>query len=568
MDPAVTTKDVYAMAPNQSVLPFPTPLGSHGYTLVTKYDVMDPKLAPLATSSTINPVQRTVETQNALASLKRPSTFAAQNPCISGKMDTLTIPKTIGHREHKPKESPKPVIVFREVIELPHWNKGSLDAICQLIENFTMSQVENADASLVRSTYFQSSALLSPTKHSSVTQARFQQVMDKRTQEEKASAHALVDLVKQLRMHRNHLMADILEDLDEQNQSNKGKSNSPESDGPSAAFEQKPLKPWPEKLPPYHGTPKRPADGEVLKYADAEEGLIAYKNNDHLRTKSSFSKESLKKKTIEPASAGVAGGTGVYISNSIPEDSPVPNDIFRPDDYFTHYEKPRDPPHHKLRSLYQDINFEYPDLGYSLVQMNAEQQPNLKSVAYTVDCRPRHLLPPMPATYTKEEATTMLNTRYIEMEDSVLRVSRTACAHLVHSKGRGLKQFQLSPAHIHFGTVMVGETIRKTATLFNVSMEKARFHVDIPSPPLKVAYTPCTLAAGMTTKIGIELTALEAGSFVGEIQVKSELNILQLTCSAKIIEPAVSPLDEQYDVVNDGGSSIEAAAHTKGSESS
>lgn len=373
--------------------------------------------------------------------------------------------------------------------------------------------------------------------------------------------------MKQLRAHRGDLTAGILQELDGQDQGNE-KTGSPDSNGPSLENVQKALKPWPKKLPPFHGTPKRPVKGEVLKYADTEEGLTAYSNNADLQANPPFCKESLKKKTIDPSSAGVAGGAGVYIANDFPEDSPVQSNIFRPEDYSVHYEKPKDTSSHKLRSAYQNINFEYPDLGYSLVYKDAEQQPNLKSVAYTVDCRPRHILPPMPATYTREETTTKLNTRHIEMEDNVLRVSRTACAHLVHSKGRGLKQFQLSPAHIHFGTVMVGETIKKSATLFNVSMEKARFHVDIPSLPLKVDYSPGALAAGMTAKIGIVLEAFEPGSFIGEIQVKSELNILQLTCSAKIVEPSVSPLEEQGALGNDESSLHESTAHTKGSESS
>lgn len=162
LDPGTTTKDIYAVPPNQSVLPFPTPLGSHGYTLVTKHNVMDSKLVPLATSATAHPAQRKVDAHDPLGSLKRPSTFPSRTSSISENRSTLTLPRTIGHREHKPRESPKPILVFREVIELPQWREGSLDAICQLLQTFTEFQGERAGEPLVRSASFSTSVLVLP----------------------------------------------------------------------------------------------------------------------------------------------------------------------------------------------------------------------------------------------------------------------------------------------------------------------------------------------------------------------------------------------------------------------
>ncbi|GFH12673.1 uncharacterized protein HaLaN_08401 [Haematococcus lacustris] len=50
-----------------------------------------------------------------------------------------------------------------------------------------------------------------------------------------------------------------------------------------AAAVEKQRKPWPPKVAPFDTTPKRPAEGGVLKYWEAEEGLVARTTDPLLR---------------------------------------------------------------------------------------------------------------------------------------------------------------------------------------------------------------------------------------------------------------------------------------------
>ena len=52
---------------------------------------------------------------------------------------------------------------------------------------------------------------------------------------------------------------------------------------------------------------------------------------------------------------------------------------------------------------------------------------------------------------------------------------------------QGRAPLQLTPAHIHFGTVQVGSVQRRTATLLNLAQNAARFIVATPAPPLAVS---------------------------------------------------------------------------------
>lgn len=56
----------------------------------------------------------------------------------------------------------------------------------------------------------------------------------------------------------------------------------------------------------------------------------------------------------------------------------------------------------------------------------------------------------------------------------------------------------------------------------------------------RVLHKPAPLPAGMEAVLTIELVAEHPGDFVGEITVKSEVNVLTLTVSAKVLPaPAV-----------------------------
>ena len=101
-----------------------------------------------------------------------------------------------------------------------------------------------------------------------------------------------------------------------------------------------------------------------------------------------------------------------------------------------------------------------------------------------------------------------VNDRWLDVHEDSMQLSRTSSATLVRLRGKGVSQFQLAPAHLHFGDVTAGEVARQAAVIKNVSTERARFTVlHPPDRALRVAYKPGPLAAGMEAPITIEFRA-------------------------------------------------------------
>lgn len=67
-----------------------------------------------------------------------------------------------------------------------------------------------------------------------------------------------------------------------------------------------------------------------------------------------------------------------------------------------------------------------------------------------------------------------------------------------------------------------------------------------PSTCCRVLYKPSPLPAGMEATITVELVAETAGDFVGEVTVKTEVNVVQLSVSAKVV-PAAADEHPQVD---------------------
>ncbi|GMH34022.1 hypothetical protein BSKO_01856 [Bryopsis sp. KO-2023] len=525
VDRAVVTVDSCAIAvSSQTRYGFPIPLMSHGHTFVAKYPQVDRRVPPLPLSENTTPWREDMTDKDAFKSLDRPSLIRSQ---AEGELRTLTFPRATGHKIKETSNSKlsKPVVVFREVTEFPQWQEGALQRIQDLLATFEQKTQDVCED-------FEKFGL---PYHRRILHA---QDTDSRSERETHNATTLAARIRQMPQHRLESGRKIAEDLKSHD---RAKQEALEQAEAAAAEERrldaerrnKPKTPWPPKVGEFDHTPKRPVAGDVLIYAKSEEGLIAYSTDSGLANPSPFPADQLTKRVISPSSAGRVGASGVYISNSkaemYTESKGRPKTENRGAKHNTHFVEPVESP----SSPYQNINFDYPQYGYEVLG-SQHHQPNMKSVAYSVDCQPRRFLPPMPATYTREEAKVLINRRYLGMEGDVLRVSQTASGKLVRSKGGGLRQFQLSPAHIHFGSVEVGRTAKRTALLTNVSLEKARFHVVTPALPFKVVYTPRLLAGGMATKLRVHLVAEQVGDFVGEIEVRSELNVLVLTCSAKV----------------------------------
>jgi len=141
----------------------------------------------------------------------------------------------------------------------------------------------------------------------------------------------------------------------------------------------------------------------------------------------------------------------------------------------------------------------------------------------------------IPALYRRSEAEPHPNFRYHEIEEDARRPLHTSST--VAMKGRGPRQqFQLTPAHIHFGHVAVGDTVVKYSVLSNVSPDTGHFFVRPVQPPLRIKYKPGMLAAGMGVKMEVIFTPEEAGDFCEDIYINTEFHHFVLTVSAKVVD--------------------------------
>lgn len=91
---------------------------------------------------------------------------------------------------------------------------------------------------------------------------------------------------------------------------------------------------------------------------------------------------------------------------------------------------------------------------------------------------------------------------------------------------------------------MLLQVVVKTARLLNVSLERARFTLHRPKPPLQVSCSTGPLAAGMHTPIKVTLTGAALGDFEGSVNLTSELNTFSIKVTARIL-PSMSSLESQ-----------------------
>jgi hypothetical protein len=92
----------------------------------------------------------------------------------------------------------------------------------------------------------------------------------------------------------------------------------------------------------------------------------------------------------------------------------------------------------------------------------------------------------------REEADVYVNDAYLDAEEATMRVGKTSSLNLVRAKGQHFRQFQLSPKHLHFGTVVLGQVVHKVARLTNISNEIARFTLVRERQPSYCAWTLIT----------------------------------------------------------------------------
>lgn len=217
-----------------------------------------------------------------------------------------------------------------------------------------------------------------------------------------------------------------------------------------------------------------------MRYFDTQEGIKAAESGiapvdlELLQRPSNF--------PVGPASSGppLAKGSGVYVSPAAmsPEDPPpdaapdTPSS--RPTGHSGNKSADSSPSPASRRSKVHSIR-NLPESPLQDGHMYPVAPPTWKSSTLDVYGQPRLESGRLPEIHMREEAPVYLNNAYLEAEEATMRVGKTSSLNLVRAKGHHLRQFQVSPNHLHFGTVTLGQVMHKVARLTNISNEIARF---------------------------------------------------------------------------------------------
>jgi hypothetical protein len=99
-------------------------------------------------------------------------------------------------------------------------------------------------------------------------------------------------------------------------------------------------------------------------------------------------------------------------------------------------------------------------------------------------------------------------------------------------------QFELSPAHVHFGRVAPGVAVKRRATLTNVSSDLGRFSVRQPSgSAFSIEHTPGMVSPGLAAQLKVVCRASRPGEYVGEATILTESQVFVLSLSAVVMGP-------------------------------
>ena len=116
------------------------------------------------------------------------------------------------------------------------------------------------------------------------------------------------------------------------------------------------------------------------------------------------------------------------------------------------------------------------------------------------------------------------------------------------SQGLAPAQFELSPAHVHFGRVLPGVAVKRRATLTNVSSDLGRFAVRQPSGSVfAVEHKPGMVSPGLAAQLKVVCRASRPGEYVGEATILTESQVFVLSLSA-----VVAGAGDAENVPNDG----------------
>ncbi|KAK9808895.1 hypothetical protein WJX72_005952 [[Myrmecia] bisecta] len=466
-----------------------------------------------------------------------PATPALALPALSKPSKGFVLPRVAAYTPVAPRPpAPEPIYTFRHIMEYPALTNSDVVTLQQILQAQAAWQVHQASIG-------PESYMLPDTRSPEEVQqaaelaARLAAARAQRAQQQADAAQQQAAQQAQQEQEAAERLAA------EQHRVGTGGAASGTSERGDA--EQKPVKaksPWPPKVVPYEDTPQRPAAGTPLPYWAAEEGLKVVE----AQALAGSPQRSPARRGAPPRPMA-----GVYLGDSADElQEPNP-----PKGQQRHGQLPSlnaSPRSAKLGAT--PANTMVPGAGGGSVRQlhpgMAEPGANPMQVSSTTGTqrgklldiygKPRVAAPRMPAAYFPEEATPEVNHRYLDINEDAMRLTRTASANMIRLRGKATRQFQLTPSHLHFGTLPLGTVAHQTAHLLNVSPERARYNVLRPVLPLKVIHKMGPIAAGMEAAITVEFVPQQIGDFVGEIHINSEINTFVLTVSAKVVE-AIAP---------------------------
>ncbi|CAN2387709.1 axonemal central apparatus assembly, partial [Pristimantis euphronides] len=148
----------------------------------------------------------------------------------------------------------------------------------------------------------------------------------------------------------------------------------------------------------------------------------------------------------------------------------------------------------------------------------------------------------LPTSILSGKPASVPNTKFMAGEGpvscSVRTVSTSAPSRVPHG-------FHLIPSVVQFGDLREGYTYSTSVIIKNIGVDFCRFRVKQPPPStgLRVTYTPGPVAAGMQTRMDVELFAMAVGvegpegtaDFSHCIEVQSEVETLFLPVTANIL---------------------------------
>ncbi|XP_031553104.1 sperm-associated antigen 17-like isoform X2 [Actinia tenebrosa] len=155
----------------------------------------------------------------------------------------------------------------------------------------------------------------------------------------------------------------------------------------------------------------------------------------------------------------------------------------------------------------------------------------------------------LPTSILSSKPGALLNSQFLETEDPVRRrvhtVSVAGGNKISPGRVEALRGFEMFPPKVSFGVLKEGCTYIHSVIMKNVGIDSCRFKIKQPplSTGLRVLYNPGPVAAGMNTKLDIEIFAVAVGvvgdSGVGQIghhvEIVTETDVIYLPVYATIM---------------------------------